>query len=73
MLLDPRTECRRINMRQADEFLDFHHLGRFRRDLPDIFVLDNNVFPFFVFIAFNNLVPRHFFAVNFSDPFVADD
>ena len=32
-------------------------------DALKIFILQNNVFPFFVFVAFDDLIPRYFLAV----------
>src|SRR4029077_10815179 len=45
-------------------------LRRFQVNPLKIFLVQDNELPFLVFVAFHDLIPRHFLAVLFRDPFV---
>ena len=59
-----------VDFIDLDEILDVYGLRCFQIDALKILILQHDVFPFFVFVSFYNLVPWHLFAVLFSNPFV---
>ena len=46
-----------------DEILDVYGLRCLKIDALKVFILQNNVFSFFVFVAFDDVIPRYFLAV----------
>ena len=46
-----------------DEILDVYGLSCLKIDPLKVFILQNNVFPLFVFVAFDDVIPRYFLAV----------
>ena len=65
-------EKHRVNFINVDKILDVHRLRRFQIDALKIFVFQDDELSFLILITFDDLVPRHFFAVGFRDPFVID-
>jgi len=53
----------RIDFLLIDEILDVYGLSCLEIDALKIFILQNNVFSFFVFVAFDDVIPRYFLAV----------
>ena len=66
------VEIHRIDLLQVDEILDVDGLGRLEIDALKILVVQDDELPFFVFVAFHDLVPRNFLAVLLRDAFVID-
>ena len=61
-----------IDFFEVDEFEDIHALGGFDVGALEVLVFEHDEFAFFVFVAFDDLVPGHFFAVGFGDALIID-
>jgi hypothetical protein len=62
----------RIDFLLIDEILDVYGLSCLEIDALKIFILQNNVFPLVVFVAFDDVIPRYFLAVLLCHAFVID-
>src|SRR5215469_15559325 len=60
----------RVNLLLIDEVLDVHGLSGFEVNSLKIFVLKHDIFPLFILVALDNLIPGNLLAVFFSDAFV---
>ena len=60
----------RVDLFLIDEVLDVHGLCGLEIDMLEIFVLKHDVFPLFILVALDDLIPGNLLAVFFSDAFV---
>ena len=66
-------EVHRIDFLHLDEVHDVDGLGGgLQVDSLEIFVLQDDEFSFFVFVALHDFFPRDFFAIRLGDPLVID-
>ena len=56
-------EVYRIDFLLIDEILDVYGLSCLEIDALKIFIFQDNVFSLFVFVAFDDVIPRYFLAV----------